>query len=80
MHCIAIPMSISEHQRLHLDEINELINKKINVLDTMLTPSAGLHWCEMLLCKVSFATKHENRTNYRRIDTNFEVISHTAGE
>jgi hypothetical protein len=46
----------------------------------MLTPSAGLHWCEMLLCKVSFATKHENRTNYRRIDTNFEVISHTAGE
>jgi len=25
----------------------------------MLTPSAGLQWCEMLLCEVSFATKHE---------------------
>lgn len=34
----------------------------------------------MLLCEVSFATKHENRTNYRGIDTNFEVISHTVVE
>ncbi len=48
----------------------------------------NLHGCgrsiwvgrDVLLCEVSFATKHENRTNYRRIDTNFEVISYTVGE
>jgi hypothetical protein len=34
----------------------------MNALNTMLTPSAGLKWCEMLLCEVSLTLRGELRS------------------